>query len=207
MQNFEITKETLLSPAARTYVPLREKEEICRKAAALCVTDAAMSFSVGAAKVDLPDYHGRDSGLFNRLLLGALFHRYLGQDIDGVSGDPDLFAADDYDRAASRHPLNTLTRMKGDPALRDRVYDLLADYKELREMADRAILDQLAAVNDPVGRYLAAQTMAMTPEAIQTLSDAERHLQKQIKDLRKTGAEVQREIAAHGEQKKQIPEV
>lgn len=207
MQSYEITKEAVLSPAARSYVPLAEKEAFCRKAAALCTTEVQMSFSVGAAKVDLPDYHGKNSGIFSRLLLGALFHLYLGADINGVSGDKELFSADDYDRAAAHHPLNTLTRMKGDPAVRDRVYDLLADYKELREMADRAVADRLAALNDPVGRYLAAQTMAMTPDAIQNLSYAEKALRKQMKDLKETGAEVQREIAAHGEVKKQIPEV
>lgn len=206
MQNFEITKEAVLSPAARSYVPLGEKEAFCRKAAALCVTDAAMCFQVGAAKVELPDYHGKDSGIFSRLMLGALYHLYLGQTIDGVSGDGELMALDEFDRAGATHPLNTLIRFKGDPQLRDRVYDLLADYKELREMAERAVSDRLAALNDPVGRYLAAQTMAMTPDAIQNLSKAEKDLKKQLGALKKTGAEVQREIAAHGEMKKKTTE-
>lgn len=207
MQNYEITREMLLSPSARTYVPLKEKLAFSQKAAVLCVTDAEMSFNVGAAKVDLPDYHGRDNGIFSRLMLGGLFHLYLGTEIDGVSGDGELFSVDVFDKAAGKHPLNTLIRFKGDQSLRDRVYDLLADYKELREMAERAIADRLAALNDPVGRYLAAQTMAMTPDAIQNLSQAEKTLRRQIGDLKKTGAEVQKEIAAHGEKKKRIPEV
>lgn len=206
MQNFKITREMLLSEKARTYVPAAEKLRLAEKAAVLCVSDISAKFTVGAAEVDLPDFHGKDTEIFSRLMLGALYHLYLGQDIDGVSGDGEMMALDDYDRAGAAHPLNTMVRFKGDPALRDLVYDLLADYKELREMADRAVADRIAALNDPVSRFFAAQTMAMTPEALGSLSRAEKALQKQVKSLKKTGAEAQAAIAAHGERKK-IPEV
>ena len=207
MQNFEITREMLLAPEARTYVPAAEKLRFSEKAAVLCVSEISAKFTVGAAEVDLPDFHGTDTEVFSRLTLGALYHLYLGQTIDGVSGDGELMALDEFDRAGATHPLNTLVRFKGDPKLRDLVYDLLADYKELREMAERAVADRIAALNDPVSRFFAAQTMAMTPEALGSLSQAEKALQKQVDSLKKTGAEAQAAIAARGERTKQIPEV
>ena len=59
--------------------------------------------------------------------------------------------------------------------------------------------ETVAARNDPVARYLAAQTMTMTPEALQQLSNAENILREKLDALKATGAEAAEAIREKGE--------
>ena len=194
---FEINAKTLKS--AKTYLPMAEKIKIASEIAANCVTSIEYTVKVGNIPIDIPDWHGRNPALKDRFLLGALLKYYLGFDFTPVEGTEYLLSTDDYDRAASKHPRNAIERCKGDKEARDAAFDILADYKLLCDMAKIAVEDTIAAQNDPVARYLAAQTMAMTPEALQQLSDAEKGLRKEINKLRRTGAQAQEAIREHNE--------
>ena len=186
---FEITKETLLK--AEDYLPLAEKTMIAQDIAYRCVNAISYQIKVGSAQVDVPDFHGRNLALKERYLLGALFQKYLKIKFDPVEGQEYLLSLDDYDRAARLHPMNALERCKSDPQTREKVFDLLRDYKMLWEMTRAALDDLVAAQNDPVQRYLSAQAAAITPEALKALTDAEGQLRDQIESLKKTGEEAQ----------------
>lgn len=192
----QITKEILLK--AEDYLPLGEKARIAQDIAFGCVTAISFQMEVGGVKVDVPDYHGRNHPLKERYLLGALFQKYLKISFEPVEGEEYLLSLDDYDRAASLHPMNALERFKSDPQTREKVFDLLRDYKTLWEMTRAALDDLVAAQNDPVARYLSAQAAAITPEALKALTDAEGQLRDQIESLKQTGAEAQKVIKEHG---------
>lgn len=194
---FEINAKVL--QGAKTYLPMAEKIKIASEIAANCVTSIGYNVQVGNIPIDIPDWHGRNPALKERFLMGALLKYYLGFKFTPVEGTDFLLSTDDYDMAASKHPRNALERCKGDREARDAAFDLLADYKLLCDMAKTVIEDTLAAQNDPVARYLAAQTMAMTPEALQQLSNAEKDLRKEIDKLRRTGAQAQEAIREHNE--------
>lgn len=195
---FEITKEVMLQ--AEDYLPLGKKWEIANRIANFCVTSISYRLEVGGIPVDVPDYHGRNTALRERFLLGVLFRFYLGIGFDPVEGEEYLVSLDDYDRAAKLHPMNALERFKSDPETREKVFDLLRDYKSFCEMVRAATEDIVAAQNDPVQRYLSAQAAAMTPEALQALTDAEGQLRQQIESLKKTGAEAGEIIREKGGQ-------
>ena len=186
---FEITKEILLK--AEDYVPLGEKARVAQEIAYRCVNSISYQIEVGGVKVDVPDFHGRNLPLKERYLLGALFQKYLGIAFEPVAGEEFLLSLDDYDRAARLHPMNALERFKSDAETREKVFDLLRDYKTLWEMTRTALDDLVAAQNDPVQRYLSAQVSAFTPEALKALSDAEGQLKDQLESLKQTGAEAQ----------------
>lgn len=186
---FEITKEILLK--AEDYLPLGEKARIAGEIAMQCVTSISYQIDVGGVPVDAPDYHGRNTALRERFLLGYLLGVYLKISFDSADGSPYLLSLDDYDRAARLHPLNALERFKSDPETREKVFDLLRDYKLFGEMVRTAIEDVVSAQNDPAQRYLSAQAAAVTPEALQALADAEGQLREQIEMLKQTGAEAQ----------------
>ena len=193
---FEITKETLLK--AEDYLPLAEKARIAQEIAYCCVNSISYQIEVARAKVDVPDYHGRNTALKERFLLGALFQKYLKIAFEPVEKTEFLFSLDDYDRAERLHPMNALERFKSDAETREKVFDLLRDYKTLWEMTRTALDDLVAAQNDPVQRYLSAQAMAVTPEALQALTDAEEQLRDRLESLKTTGAEARKVIREHG---------
>lgn len=185
---FEITKKILME--AEDYIPLGEKAEIAQEIAMHCVNSISYNLEVGGVPVDVPDYHGRNVCLRERFLLGILFSRYLKIRFDPVEGSEYLLALDDYDRAARLHPLNALERFKSDPEAREKVFDLLRDYKMLCDITRSAAENLIAAQNDPVQRYLAAQAAAVTPEALKALTDAEGQLREQIEEMKKAGKDV-----------------
>ena len=90
-----------------------------------------------------------------------------------VEGETYLMSADDYDRWAGGHLFNQIDRMKGKgPELRDKAFDLLADYRDLEKMLKTEIYGMLQAMNDPVSRFQDLAAQSMTPEAVQkTLDD------------------------------------
>lgn len=194
---FDITAKTILG--AKTYLPLAQKIKIAGEIAQNCVTRIGYNVKVGNVPVDLPDWTGRNPALKERYLLGALLKFYLGFEFEPVAGTEFLLSQDDYDRAAKQHPRNAIERCKGDKDVRDRAFDLLADYKLLCDMAKIALDDTAAAQNDPVARFLAAQMMAMTPEALQQLSNAEAELQKRVESMKQTGEAAREAIKAEGE--------
>lgn len=188
---FEIKKEILMG--AEDYLPLAEKEKISQEIAMHCINSISYHLEVGGVRVDVPDYHGRNTALRERYLLGVLLIRYLGMvRFEPVEGTKFLLSLDDYDRAARLHPLNALERLKSDPEAREKVFDLLRDYKLLCDMTRSATEDLTAAQNDPVQRYLAAQAAAVTPEALKALTDAEAQLKGQIEEMKKAGKDVSR---------------
>lgn len=185
---FEITKKILTE--AEDYIPLGEKVKIAQEIATHCVYSISYNLEVGGVHVDVPDYHGKSTGLRERFLLGVLLRLYLKIPFDPVEGSEYLLSLDDYDRAARLHPLNALERFKSDPEAREKVFDLLRDYKALCDFTRSALDDLVAAQNDPVQRYLAAQAAAVTPEALKALTDAEGQLREQIEEMKKAGKDV-----------------
>lgn len=185
---FEITKKILTE--AEDYIPLGEKVKIAQEIARHCVYSISYNLEVGGVPVDVPDYHGKSTGLRERFLLGVLLRLYLKIPFDPVEGSEYLLSLDDYDRAARLHPLNALERFKSDPEAREKVFDLLRDYKTLCDFTRSALDDLVAAQNDTVQRYLAAQAAAVTPEALKALTDAEGQLREQIEEMKKAGKDV-----------------
>lgn len=194
---FEISAKNVQE--AKTYLPLAQKIKIAGEIAHNCVTSIGYNVKVGNVPVDIPDWTGRNPAVKERYLLGALLKFYLGFEFSPVEGTGFLLSQDDYDMAASQHPRNAIERCKGSKEARDAAFDLLADYKILRDMVKVALDDTVSAQNDPVARFMAAQMMAMTPEALQQLSTAEAEIQKKIASMKQTGEAVKDAIKEEGE--------
>lgn len=193
---FEINATVLKN--AKTYLPMSEKIKIAGEIAANCIAHIGYTLQVGAVPLEVPDWCGRNAPLYQRYLLGALLKCYLGIPFEPVEGSYCLLSLDDYDRAAAQHPRNALERCKGDKETRDAAYDLLADYKALCDLAKIAVDDTISARNDPVARYLAAQAMVMTPEALNSISDAENALRGKLDELKNMSADAAETIREKG---------
>ena len=191
---FKITKEILMG--AKTYVPIEQKERFARTVAARCCDIAESRFDYGGAEILAPEMRLENFALRQRYMMGALFGIYLGVHFDPVEGTEWLMAQDEYNWAASTFPMNQLERFKSDAETRDKIFDILRDYKDLERMVSVEIGNVLATNNDVVARLLMALTMAATPEALEQLSEAEQQIQARARSLKGTIAEAQGAIAA-----------
>lgn len=166
-ERIEITKEML--GKARDYVPLDEKETWVSRIAEKCFS----RLQITHGDEPLPPMYMVNVGLKNRYMMAALAKMYFGvryaQDMD----DPDKMSVEGYDLWAGSHVLGQIDRWKHDAELRDKCYDLLADYKDLDKMLATQINGLLNVQNDSVVRqaqYTAAQ-MKDLPNLLKQLKE------------------------------------
>lgn len=152
---------------ANTYVPLAAKIAFVEYAAERCFDRMNVTMNDGGG-LDLPmaPMYKENMGLKSRYLMGALVKGYLGKDYEPVEKDEWLMAQDDYDRWAGGHVFNQLERMKGcGGQVREVIFDLLADYRDLEKRLTAEIRGMLGVMNEPVNRILTTMQSQTTPEA------------------------------------------
>lgn len=177
-KKIEITKDMML--AARDYIPNAEKEAFVAECATKCFDKLAITGTDGEPA---PDMYMVNSGLKARHLMGALIGLYFGQADWGLQVSEDdqwLIPEELYDLWAGSHALNQIERWKRDAELRDKCYDMLADYKDLEKRLSAQINGLLTVMNDPVLRqneYMAAQVKQM-PELLKQINE----LQGKVED-------------------------
>lgn len=176
---FIITEEMVMK--ATDYIPLAEKSAIAKTFAEYCLDEAEVSVEEVQANsvLALPRINQENQARKQLYLLLILLDNYLHVEIS------DEFADDVYDRYAKSHPFNQLERFKscGKIELRNKVFDILTDYRELEKMLNAEIFNLKAAKNSTIDRVLAGIGVMMTPEMVQKLST---ELQKTIDEVDKT---------------------
>ena len=181
-----IKPETIKS--ATTYVPLAEKIEFVNYVSERCFTSLKITSNPETAQSKvMPSMYKLNSALKNRYLMGAFMKLYLHEEYFPVRGDKWLLSQDDYDNYKCGHIFNELNRMKSNAELRDIVFDILADYKELTTMLDEEIAGSLNAMNDVVSRIYMAFTDMLTPEQVSGM----------VNDINASKDEIERYIAEH----------
>lgn len=184
MTYHQLTKDEL--KAADTYMPIMQKQQFVNDAVLNCfntlkITAPSLSDKGNDA---IPDMFKADSFTMSRYLMGALLKYYFHFDVDTVGDDKWLITADEYDRYAGGHFFEQLNRFKSDVPLRDKAFDILADFKDLQYRLEREVQGMLAAMNDNVGRASAWLSFSLTPEDMQNM----------LSDLDKSQAELQEYI-------------
>lgn len=167
MSEITITKEMLLG--ARDYVELGVKETWCKDNAMKCFD----KLSITADEEPAPPMYMLNAGLKARYLMAAFTAFYLRQDYEALADDNSLMSVEEYDRWAGSHVFNQIERWKSDREVRDKCFDVLADYKDLEKMFSVQINGMLAAMNDPVVRqneYLSTQ-MKELPAVLEQLKE------------------------------------
>lgn len=171
----EVTKEMLL--AAKDYVPLEVKKAWVADCADKCFDRLAIT----ADGETMPAMYMVNSGLKARYLMGALVGMYLGLDYEPDGGDALLMSAEDYDKWAGSHVFNQIERMKRDPDVRDKCFDLLFDYRALEKQFHAAVGGILTVQNDPVIRQneLMAAQMREMPKVLNQIKEMQEKVSKE----------------------------
>ena len=156
---------------AKSYVPLMQKEEIVSHCAERCI-DRVVVNTGEKFRGDTPPMYRENGQRKRRYLMGILVRAYLRLDFEGCGGDRWLMSADDYDWVGGVQLINQIDRMKKQSdALRDKAYDLLADYRDLEKMLNTEIAANLDVMNDVVARMTMSAASAVTPESMKELSE------------------------------------
>lgn len=164
MEYFKLTRDHLA--AAKTYLPLAQKEAFCRKNSERCFDRLKITMDKGD---ELPPLWMENTALKKRYLMTALVRDYLGL---ACEEEDDLMTEADYDRWAGAHIFMQLERLKKEKgAVCDTCYDLLSDYFELSKMFESQMKGRLNAMNDPVSRQQIVSDMAIKqlPKAMEIM--------------------------------------
>lgn len=177
---FVVTKDILRG--AISYMPLKTKVEIAKDIADNCLKDIDTDEQnkIGESIISLPHLKGEDLAMKNILLLGQLLTYYFHLDIhdkDADGNDLDPFVI--YDYFCEGHLLNQIERFKSDPEVKDKVFDLLADYKDFKKIVETEIYNRKSNANDPIPRLSAAIAVMTSQETLTTI----------VSEIQKLGAE------------------
>lgn len=189
-KKFKITEEMLM--AATDYIPLTKKIAIAKIIAPKCIEKSvtAEQNQKGLEFLALPTQWVDDLETKNLYTMSVLLREYLGVKI------PESFTDQNYDEYASVHILNQLERFKSNVSLKDKVFDLLSDFRDFKKMLDTEIFNEKEVRNDPVARISAAISIASNHENIKK---AQEEIERLAGEFESAQAEAKRQIKGKGD--------
>lgn len=162
MEKIVITGEMI--DKAESYLPLARKLAIIEVITPLCISTVRLVDEKGEASV--PNRAEEDVLYSRRAAMGVFLRHYLNYEFEGWEEDIAL-PLNLYDQWAGSHVFNQLERLKSVAAVRDKVFDILADYKEFVKLLNNAIYTRINHQNDAVLRFNQMMESNTTPEAFQ----------------------------------------
>lgn len=199
---------------ATDYIPLMKKQEMAETIAQKCIVKVLMKYTEkgdGTDSVPMPDRYQEYHMYTNLYLMGVLAHEYLHIPYEGdgtgkaiIDYENLKMPANVYDQWGASHVLNQLEQMKTDRELREKVFDLLNDYKDFRWMLAHEIDILLGHNNDVVTRMMqalgasikemAADSMQELGESLQGEQPQEAEPEKKVseEDIAKAASELER---------------
>ena len=199
---------------ATDYIPMMKKQEMAETIAQKCIVKVLMKYTEkgdGTDSVPMPDRYQEYHMYTNLYLMGVLAHEYLHIPYEGDGTGKEIIdyenlkmPANVYDQWGASHVLNQLEQMKTDRELREKVFDLLNDYKDFRWMLAHEIDILLGHNNDVVTRMMqaigasikemAADSMQELGEALQGEQPQEAEPEKKVseEDIAKAASELER---------------
>lgn len=194
-KRFEITEEII--KGAATYIPLEDKMAFAEAVAESVLEPVEITAQKRQSDevITLPQLWEENPQKKQLFLMQLFLRHYLRISV------PDDFSTREYDKYASTHPMNQLERFKGNTEVKHIIFDLLADYKELKKLLDTKIFNLKAIRNDALERFLAGVNLLSTPENLQALSAG---LKQATEQLQQRGADIAKLQVAAGKMQTQV---
>lgn len=165
MEYFIITEE-LIRDKARSYVPVKEKQDFVNAVSGLCFDTLNISATTGDSAT--PPLYKENPVKKQKYLSAAIAKLYLGEGFTQASeDDPWTMTDEDYDFFSAVRPLSQIERIRRgtkDREIQDKCFDLMQDFKDLREMLNSEIHGLMRAMNDTLARFQMLQAVQATPE-------------------------------------------
>ena len=186
MGKIMITEELLKS--ARDYVPYAEKKRFLDDCAGRCFDKLEITAKGDSGLVAMPEMWKKNPFLVRRYMAGALVMLYLKLPYAPENREKDawLISLDKFDEISASHVFNQLDRMKPkakDAALKDKIFDLIADYRELEKMMNDEVYSLLQVMNEPVTRIIASIQTTATPENVREAGEQLKAAQAELENF------------------------
>ncbi len=173
---FTVTEEMISK--ASDYIPYFEKVTIASDLAESCIeaVDKGLDGIATETQLPIPQLYKERIGAKQYFLMYYLLTRYLHIDIKEAKWNDE-----EYDYYASSHIFNQLERLKsGNNAdVKAKVFDILYDYKQLKQMLETEIYNLKESKNNGLDRLQGYLDLFADPNNIKQLNDL---LQKTIAD-------------------------
>lgn len=189
-----IVTEEMIADRATDYVPVAEKQRFVDDVVVRCFDPLTVAGVSGVE--EMPPMYKENSFRRNKYLAGALVMLYLGEDFSPVSDDDPWMMTDEfYDFFSSAKPIAQIERIRRtskDNAIKDKCFNLISDYKELRDLLNSEIHGLMKAMNDTLSRYQMMTAAQVTPEFVEKLLGDAKSLQSMLDtyaDQRQKGAD------------------
>lgn len=184
-EKFIITDEMIRG--AESYIPFVDKLTIVSETAEACLepVDKETAGIATEAQLPIPQLYKERSGAKQYFLMYYFLTRYLH-----VTLFEEGWSTEEYDYYASSHIFNQLERFKsGDAEIKNKVFDILYDYKQLKSMLEVEIYNLKEAKNSALDRLQDSISLFASPENVAKLNEL---MQKNLGELE----EAQRKLAA-----------
>lgn len=171
-----LTEEDFLN--ANSYVPVAEKAMEAREYAKRCIVEIQITSQNGSEKADvLPPMYQESPFLKSLYGMTFLLYHYFDKLIPNENGELSLNAKE-YDEWGEGSLLNTIERFKMSKNIdvRNKAFDIAADYREFYRMLGTEIASILTAKNDLLTRFMDFFKSSITPDTFEGLL-------KQLKDV------------------------
>ena len=172
--NCVITEEMV--KRAEEYIPLSQKIAFVEVYSGDCLRPVDISTQKLQSDALLPLPHLYEEDLLHKqlVLMKVFLEMYLHVEV------PAEFSCKEYDKFAKAHPMNQLERLKNIPSVKDKVFNIIADYKELKKLFEIGIYNRKASHNDGIERALAGITVINDPETMKKVVEELKKAQPQL---------------------------
>ena len=184
-EKFIITDEMIRG--AESYIPFVDKLTIVSETAEACLepVDKETAGIAMEAQLPIPQLYKERSGAKQFFLMYYFLTRYLHIKIYEKS-----WTIEEYDHYASSHIFNQLERFKsGDVDVKNKVFDILYDYKQLKSMLEVEIYNLKETKNSALDRLQDSISLFASPENVAKLNEL---MKKDLGELE----EAQKKLAA-----------
>lgn len=163
---------------ATSYIPLATKKAIAIALADACLVavDKGLDGIATETQLPIPQLYREECGAKSLYLMYYFLTEYLHIKLS------DEFTEEEYDYYASSHIFNQLERFKsGNNAdVKAKVFDILYDYKQLKQMLETEIYNLKESRNDALTRLQDSISLFASPENVKQINDL---LQKTIGEV------------------------
>ncbi len=163
--NHIITEEIILN--AESYIPIEIKGEMARSYAESCVSEVQITLENNGEKDVLPPRYQENPQMKSLYGMMTLLDQYLHLLEKDEKGFVTLTESE-YDEWGRACVMNQLDRFKSSKNIevRNKIYDILDDYREFYRMLGVEITALVANKNDPLSRFLDYFRVSITPDMV-----------------------------------------
>ena len=154
---------------AETYIPFVDKLNIVAETVEACLEpiDKETAGIAMETQLPIPQLFKERSGAKQYFLMYYLLTKYLHVEIAETR-----WTTEEYDYYASAFPVNQLERHKGgDADVKNKVFDLLYDYKQLKSMLEVEIYNLKETKNSALDRLQDSISLFATPKNVAKLNE------------------------------------